>query len=69
MNEGTLGCLSLFVPILLSIGAGWFAWEKVHPHTFWGFIGFLIVWSICTYLFKNIFVFIVGLLIAIFNKD
>ena len=43
------GCLMVFAWIAtigISIGSGIMAWNWIEPESFWGAIGFLIVWGI-----------------------
>jgi len=45
-NGGALVALLWIVTILISIGSGILAWNWIEPESFWGAIGFLIVWGI-----------------------
>jgi len=45
-NGGALVALLWIVTIIISIGSGILAWNWIEPESFWGAIGFLIVWGI-----------------------
>lgn len=45
-NEGALVGLLYLVTIGISIGSGIIAWNWIEPSSFFGAIGFLIVWAI-----------------------
>ena len=44
-ESGALG-LVVIITILISIFSGVFAWNLVEPKTFWGGVGFLILWGV-----------------------
>jgi hypothetical protein len=43
---GALLVLLWIVTIVISIGSGIMAWNWINPESFWGAIGFLILWGI-----------------------
>lgn len=43
---GFLFALIWIITIIISIGSGIMAWNWVEPESFWGAIGFLILWGI-----------------------
>ena len=49
MSNSNEGCLLIFLwiaTIAISIGSGIMAWNWIEPESFWGAIGFLILWGI-----------------------
>ena len=49
MSNSDDGCLSVFLwiaTIAISVGSGIMAWNWIEPESFWGAIGFLILWGI-----------------------
>ena len=49
MSNSNDGCLVIFLwiaTIAISIGSGIMAWNWIEPESFWGAIGFLILWGI-----------------------
>tara|TARA_B100000795_G_C22648230_1_gene379231 strand:- start:71 stop:280 length:210 start_codon:yes stop_codon:yes gene_type:complete len=49
MSNSNDGCLLIFLwiaTIAISIGSGTMAWNWIEPESFWGAIGFLILWGI-----------------------
>ena len=49
MSNSNDGCLFIFLwiaTIAISIGSGIMAWNWIEPESFWGAIGFLILWGI-----------------------
>tara|TARA_B110000908_G_C10063446_1_gene361727 strand:+ start:506 stop:715 length:210 start_codon:yes stop_codon:yes gene_type:complete len=49
MSNSNDGCLLIFLwiaTIAISIGSGIMAWNWIEPESFWGAIGFLILWGI-----------------------
>lgn len=69
MNENgktLMGCIT----IVFTLITGYVAWQKVHPESFLGFVGFLIMWFIIAFLAKHVIFIVVGAIIALFsNKD
>ncbi|MEI6680674.1 MAG: hypothetical protein WCL21_18845 [Mariniphaga sp.] len=62
------GALAMFVWILtlaLSIGSGILSWNWIEPHSFFGAIGFLILWGILS---KVGHMIAFGVLYAMFEK-
>jgi len=55
--------------LLMTIPAGILAWDIVEPHSFWGALGFLFVWSILDYVFGFVATLVIGIVASIFNKD
>jgi len=53
----------------MTIPAGILAWNIVEPHSFWGALGFLLVWSILDYIFGFILTLVAGILASLFNKN
>jgi hypothetical protein len=45
-NGGALVALLWIVTIAISIGSGIMAWNWIEPESFWGAIGFLILWGV-----------------------
>ena len=54
---------------LMSIPAGIAAWNIVEPESFFGAIGFLIVWGILDYVFGIALAFIIAILSSLFNGE
>ena len=70
MKEDDLngGCLVAFLwigTIALSIGAGIFTWKLIDPETFFGFVGFVILWAILT---KVAHLIVMGIVAIFFNN-
>ena len=55
--------------LLMSLPAGIVAWNWVEPESFFGAIGFIIVWGILDYVFGIAFSFIIAILASIFGGD
>ena len=59
------GCVAVVLlyggTIALSIGAGILAWKWIDPNGFWGFVGFLMLWSILSTIAHFIVVGLLGL--------
>jgi hypothetical protein len=64
-NDNNLGGVFIIIIFLLRIGlplyAGFKAWEMVEPESFFGFIGFLILWGIITTIIQFIAIGIISL--------
>ena len=45
-SSGFIFALIWIITIIISIGSGIMAWNWVEPESFWGAIGFLILWGI-----------------------
>ena len=45
-SGGALVALLWIVTIAISIGSGIMAWNWIEPESFWGAIGFLILWGV-----------------------
>jgi hypothetical protein len=45
-NSGILMLLMWIVTVIISIAAGVMAWDWVEPESFFGAVGFLIIWGI-----------------------
>ncbi len=45
-NSGVLLALLWVITIIISISSGIIAWNWIDPKSFWGALGFLILWGI-----------------------
>ena len=45
-SSGFIFALIWIITIIISIGSGMMAWNWVEPESFWGALGFLILWGI-----------------------
>lgn len=61
-NEGVLIGLIWVVTIAISIFSGILSWNWIKPHSFWGAVGFIIVWGILSKIGHFIAMGIVSLL-------
>ena len=62
-SETAGGCLATLVVvghIASTIGSGYYAWDWVEPHSFFGVIKFLIAWGILGYITDLILMAIVA---------
>ncbi len=64
-NGGALAALLWILTIILSIISGMLAWNWIEPESFWGAVGFIILWGILS----KIGYFITFGLIALFTSD
>lgn len=62
-NGGSIVALMWVVTIVVSIGSGIIAWDWIEPKSFFGAIGFLILWSV----FSKIGHFLAMGLVALFG--
>jgi len=53
--------------LLMTIPAGFLAWNIVEPKSFMGAIGFLIIWGILDYVFGFLITIIVAVLSSLFK--
>ncbi len=65
-NAGAMTAFMWIGTILLSIGSGMLAWNWVEPESFFGAIGFLIIWGLLS---KACHFVMFGLIFTIFNGD
>ena len=65
-NAGALIAFMWIGTIILSIGSGIYSWNWVHPKSFLGAIGFLILWSILSKVGHFI---MFGVVFTLFGRD
>lgn len=61
-NENESLGIIYFITICIAIFSGYVAWNWIEPKSFFGFIGFMIVWSILSKIGHVLGLFIVALL-------
>lgn len=68
MNDENLGSMLAIIlwigTIILSIGAGFLAWDWIEPDSFWRTILFIIVWGILI----KISYFIIGMIVMLLTN-
>lgn len=47
--EAILGILALVLRVAPALGSGYLAYQWVNPHSFLGFVGFLVIWGLFGY--------------------
>ncbi len=60
--QGLVGCLSMIGYVACIIATGVWAWNWIEPHSFWGGLKFMFVWSISGSVASGIWAIICGLL-------
>ena len=50
----------IVIHLILALLTGWIAWSMIHPQTFFGFLGFLIVWGVI----EQALAYVVGLILV-----
>ena len=66
--KGLIGCLMYVGYIICIIVAGIFAWNWTEPHSFWGVVYFLFVWSIAGSIVLFVWQLICAFFISLFDE-
>ncbi|SUD90877.1 hypothetical protein [Psychrobacter phenylpyruvicus] len=68
-DDSTMGCLAVVMNIILFFITGTISYNLVEPHSFFGVLFFLIVWSIVHFIGQYVMAFLLAGLLVVLGRS